>query len=224
MVSFGAPHQVALVAEVCASFCLDNGAYSAWRAGSPVTDWTDYFDWCREWLAHPGCDFAIIPDVIDGSETDNDDLLRLWESRSLPDGVPVWHLHESLGRLRSLLGRWRRVALGSSGEYAEIGTERWWHRMGEAMTVACDGHRRPLGRLHGLRMLAPTILSHIPLASADSTMVARNIGLDTEWRGRYAPRSRGVRASVLIDRIDHHAKASLWSGVHGHQMNLELLG
>ncbi len=83
--------------------------------------------------------------------------------------------------------------------------------------------------LHGLRMLNPTIFSYLPLSSADSTNVARNIGLDNKWDSPYCPRSREVRAIVLADRIERHAAANRWSGmVIGPQMNLkmnlELLG
>ena len=45
---------------------------------------------------HPGFDFAIIPDVIDGSEEENDDLLAEWR---FFDGISVYQLHESPDRL-----------------------------------------------------------------------------------------------------------------------------
>lgn len=225
MVSFYRPDQIAVVAEVCQSFALDNGAFSAWKAGEPVTDWEPYRIWAAEWLKHPGCDWVVIPDVIDGDEAANDRLIDWWvATQGTANAVPVWHLHESLDRLEMLVATWPRVALGSSGGFAKIGTVDWWQRMGEAMGVACDAERRPRTKLHGLRMLNPTVLSHIPLASADSTMVARNIGLDSRWSGTFTPASKTVRAVVLADRIEHHATAARWSGVHGHQMNLELLG
>lgn len=226
MVSFWRPDQVATVAEVCQSFALDNGAFSAWKHGTPIRDWTPYAAWADEWLRHPGCDWVVIPDVIDGSEQDNDDLIAWWRDRGMRDAwsVPVWHLHESIERLARLVAEWPRVALGSSGAYATVGTDEWWARMAEAMAVACDAERRPKTKLHGLRMLNPTVLSHLPLASADSTMVARNIGIDQRWRGTFTPASKGVRAAVLVDRIEHHAVAARWSGVFGHQMNFELLG
>ena len=95
-------------------------------------------------------------------------------------GVPVWHLHESLDRLDLLANAYSLVALGSSGEYASPDSPKWWARMAEVMECVCiDG--QPVTKLHGLRMLDPTILAHLPLASADSTNVARNIGLDSRW-------------------------------------------
>lgn len=224
-VSYFYPQQIGLVAAVCDSFGLDNGAFSAWRAGAPVKDWTPYVDWLQEWGAHPGCDFYLIPDVIDGSEQENDDLVDWWQGRNVPRlAVPVWHLHESLGRLERLAEEWPRVALGSSGAFRTPGRPHWWARMGEAMQVVCDHDRRPRVRLHGLRMLNNTIASHIPLSSADSTFVARKMGLDVKWRKKDDPRSPVVRGLLTAMNIEAHAKAVRWSGVHGHQLNAEIFG
>jgi hypothetical protein len=225
-VSFARPDQMNLIAEVAQSFILDNGAFAAWSTGQKL-DVPGFADWAREWHQHPGFDWLLIPDTIDGSEHDNDVLLASWWSDAhdlWPYSVPVWHLHESLERLQRLLAGFPRVALGSSGEYAEPETPRWWARMAEAMAVACDAHGRPRRRLHGLRMLSPTILSHVPLASADSTNVAANVGLDSRWTGAYAPATKAVRALVLADRIESHATAARWSGSAGVQKNLDLLG
>ncbi len=46
--------------------------------------------------------------------------------------------------------------------------------MAQAMAQACD-LGRPRVKLHGLRMLDVEVFSRLPLASADSTNVARNI-------------------------------------------------
>jgi hypothetical protein len=97
--------------------------------------------------------------------------------------------------------------------------------MSEMMDAICDVQGRPLTKLHGLRMLDPVIFSHLPLASADSCNVARNIGIDSRWNGNYAPRSKSVRAMILIDRIESHASAATWNRESaGVQHNLELLG
>jgi hypothetical protein len=226
MVSFWRDDSIDIVAEVCQSFCLDNGAFSAWKSGAKI-DWDDYMAWAEHWLLHPGCDFAIIPDVIDGTEQDNDNIVRRFENRHDRERwVPVWHLNESIGRLKSLAQSWPRVALGSSGEYSEIGTAAWWQKMGQALDCITDQDGRPWTRLHGLRMLDTGLFSYIPFASADSTNVARNIGMDQRWYGPYVPKTKRARASVMIDRIDSHACASHW--VKGkqivNQQNFELLG
>lgn len=100
-VSFRHPEQIALAMEVCQSFAVDNGAFSAWRSGEPVTDWTNYYAWVDDLRSHLAFDFAIIPDLIDGDEAANDALLEEWpwEGINAWIGAPVWHLHESLGRL-----------------------------------------------------------------------------------------------------------------------------
>ena len=137
--------------DVCQTVVFDNGAFTAWKQGEPITDWSGYYEWCREWCRHPAFAWAIIPDVIDGSEEDNDALLNEWDDTI--DGVQVWHLHESIERLDRLC-QWPRICLGSSGQYGTTGTPRWWKRMIEAMNVITDSDGKPRTRLHGLRMAA----------------------------------------------------------------------
>lgn len=208
------PEDIGTAAEVCQSFCVDNGAFSAWKSGKPITDWKDYYHWCKEWARHPAFDWAIIPDVIDGSEKDNADLIQEWHRKMWHpvhvQGVPVWHMHESLERLQRLVeGPFRRVALGSSGDYATAGTEHWWRRMAEAMTVACDEHGRPKARLHGLRMLDPAIFHRLPLASADSTNAVRNSSSYRRF-GMYAPPNASTRMGIIAERIEAHQSAAVW--------------
>lgn len=222
MVSFEHPDQIREAAEVCQSIVLDNGAFSAWRAGA-AHDFAGYVEWAGEWLRHPAVDWCVIPDVIDGDEAANDKLLAAWP-HELAFSVPVYHLHESLDRLARLVEDYPRVAFGSSGQYADPGNARWWGRMADVMRVACDEDGMPRAKLHGLRMLDPTIFSHIPLASADSCNVARNIGIDSRWTGAYAPASKTVRATILIDRIEAHGSASRWSGTGAGGSNGELFG
>lgn len=193
-------------AEVCQSMCFDNGAFTAWKSGEPITNWSGYYEWCREWSRHPAFDWAIIPDVIDGTEKDNDDLIREWDRKmwhpTYVQGVPVWHLHESLERLQRLVeGRYRRVAIGSSGQWATPGTDGWWDRIREAMAVACDEHGRPKAKLHGLRMLDPAVFERLPLASADSTNAVRNASNLSRY-GTYCPPNSGTRMHVNAERIE----------------------
>lgn len=197
------------VAEFAQSFCFDNGAFSVWKRGETL-DVEGYTRWAAEWARHPGFDWALIPDVIEGSEADNDALLRDWPQRLRDVGVPVWHMHESLGRLEALCGTWRTVALGSSGRWATPGTASWWQRMAEAMRVACDDQGRPLARLHGLRMLDPAIFTRLPLASADSTNAAVNCG-SLDRFGIYLPPTAAQRAAVIAERIEQHSSAPAWA-------------
>jgi len=211
-VSFAHPQQLDVALEVCQSFALDNGAFSAWRSGNPITDWTPYYDWVASLRRHPGFDFAVIPDVIDGDEEANDELLRDW-TFPVQDGAPVWHMHESIERLHRLASCWTRVCIGSSGEFATVGNAAWWGRMAEAMNAICDKNGHPPCKLHGLRMLNPDVFTRLPFASADSTNIAQNIGIDSAWKGTYQPATKEWRAMVMADRIEAHNSASSWEVV-----------
>lgn len=218
-VSFRHAGQLPMAMALCQSFAVDNGAFSAWRAGVPVADWSPYYAWVES-ARVPALDFAVIPDVIDGSESDNDALVEAWPFGML--GAPVWHLHESLDRLVRLAGAWPRVCLGSSGDYAKVGTPRWWVRMAEAVAAISDGQGRPATRLHGLRMLDARVVASVPLASADSTNIARNIGIDSAWTGRYQPATKEARALVLRNRIEAQQAPTTWSYVREYSGLLEL--
>lgn len=218
-VSFENPGQIALVAEVCQSFALDNGAFTAWTQGGSV-DVKAYVAWVQEWERHPGFDWALIPDVIDGTEQDNDTLLGDYRSAGgdLLKGVPVWHMHESLPRLKRLCNAWPRVALGSSGQWGTVGTMDWWKRMGEAMDAICDADGRPMAKLHGLRMLSTDVFQHLPLSSADSTNIARNHARE---RKRYAL-TEGMSALVMASRIEATNAAPRWARTYSPQLTMEI--
>jgi hypothetical protein len=212
MVSFAHPEQLPMIAEISQSFALDNGAFSAWRSGNPIKDWMPFRGWLEEWHRHPSFDWFLIPDVIDGDEHQNDELV--YEFREFDDAVPVWHLHEDATRIHRLIEMgFKRIAIGSSGEYRDIDTKRWWQRMNECMKFFCDSQGRPLVRIHGLRMLDPQIFRRFPFASADSTNAARNVGLDSRWKGTYAPMSKAVRGLVLADRIEAYQSAAEWTPI-----------
>lgn len=219
MVSFAHPEQITLAAEICQSVILDNGAFSAWKSKHEF-DVNGYAKWVEHWQRHPAVDWHVIPDVIDGNEKDNDDMLTDWP---LDGGVPVYHLHESINRLERLMS-FPRIALGSSGQWSNPGSREWWNRISEIASVLFDENGFPYTKLHGLRMLDPVIFSHLPLSSADSCNVARNVGIDQSWNGPYAPRSRSMRALILMDRIERHATARNWCGSNGVQQNFDLLG
>ena len=209
-VSFRYPEQLAMALEVCQTFAVDNGAFSAWKSGKPVTDWTGYYDWVSEIHRYPQFDFAVIPDVIDGSERDNDKLLWEFPWKYTPIGAPVWHMHESLERLALLSREWYRICIGSSGEYAVVGNQKWWTRMAEVMNIICDKNGRPICKLHGLRMLNPKVFTKLPFSSADSTNIAKNIGIDSAWKGTYTPPTKEARAMVMRQRIESHQASTFW--------------
>jgi hypothetical protein len=215
LVSFKEQRQTALALEIAQSVMFDNSAYALWTTGEKV-DVLAVADWSIQHERHPAHAGTIIPDDIDGSAFDNDKMIARWLSTHAESGIPVWHMNEDVERLRYLVrcsqGRvYPAVALGSSGQWATPGTDAWWSRMAEAMEVACDEQGRPLCKLHGLRMLSPSIFAHLPLASADSCNVARNIGIDKKWTGSYAPMTSAQRALVMAERIELAPAAATWS-------------
>ena len=208
-VSFQEKTLIGSAIELCQSFALDNGAFTAWKAGAEISDWTRYYEWVQDIARNPNFDFAVIPDVIDGSDADNDALLKEWPNPRL--GAPVWHMASSLDRLAKLAADYPRVCIGSSGQYSTVGSHQWWARMAAAMDVVCDQDGFPRTKLHGLRMLNPEVFSRLPLASADSTNVVRNLSMDSRWSGTYAPPNRAIRANVLRARIETVAAPTRWT-------------
>lgn len=203
-ISFAHSGQINLASEVCQSFAVDNGAFTAWKAaGKNKIDWKDYYEFVAVWKNHPGFDFAIIPDVIDGGEAENEALLDEWPHGDFY-GVPVWHMNESDDRFIRLCNEYPRVAIGSCGEYDVKRPNLAVSRMKDLIRHVTDLKGQPVAKLHGLRMLNPLIFTKLPLASADSTNVARNIGIDKAWSGAYSPASKETRASVLVERIESH--------------------
>ena len=206
LIPFPRQDDVGIASEVCQSFVFDNGAFTVWKQGGQL-DVDGYIAWCDEWHRHPGFDWALIPDVIQGDEAENDALLADWPGHIR--GVPVWHMHESIDRLVQLGHEWHTVALGSSGEWSSPGTGAWWDRMTAALNALCDERGRPPCRLHGLRMLDPNIFSKLPLSSADSTNAAVNSG-SLDRFGMYVPSTAAQRAAVIAERIEANNSAPVW--------------
>jgi hypothetical protein len=123
-------------------------------------------------------------------------------------------MHESLGRLERLASSYPRICIGSSGEFATVGTAAWWGQMARALRVLCDDEGRPMCKLHGLRMLNPEIFSRLPLSSADSTNIGQNIGKDVNWRsGVYlpvGPEIKDWRAVAMRNRIESQNAPACW--------------
>lgn len=219
LIPFARPDDLSAAMEYCQSFCLDNSAFSLWKKGGDV-DVSAYHKWVHSIAGHPGLDWCLIPDKIDGTEEQNADLVATWlRMGSRVKSVPVWHLHESLDWLDHLVKNFQTVALGSSGQWRTPGTSAWWARIAEAMQVACDSRGIPRTRLHGLRMLDPEIFRRLPLASADSTNAAVNCGSVSRF-GMYVPPTASQRAEVIAARIEMHNSANYWEGQQQFVMNI----
>ncbi len=206
LVPFPRQDDMGIVADVCQSFVFDNGAFSVWKKGGKL-DVDGYTAWVEQWHRHPGFDWALIPDVIDGDEAANDALLEAWLKELR--GVPVWHLQESLERLQRLAAGWPTVAIGSSGLWAHPGTAAWWKRMGSAMDAICDDQGRPACRLHGLRMLDPRNISEPALRFSRQHERCGERRSISRF-GMYAPPTAGQRANVIADRIESHDSSPIW--------------
>ncbi len=205
LVSFARPDQLDIVKAVCASYCLDNGAFSIWRKGGKLNP-RKFMQWAHSHGKQANFDFAFIPDIIDGSEDANDGLIQLWKEEATIQGVPIWHLDESLSKLERLSHEWPIVAFGSSGSYAQPGTQKWWARMAEALPMVCDDNK-PRCQLHGLRMMNPAIFTHIPFTSVDSTNATQNgsaranaMDLPHAWQG----------STVIAWRLEQYSSPELW--------------
>jgi hypothetical protein len=202
-VSHWRPDDVERCHRIGQGVMLDNGAFSAWMANKPITDWAPFYAWAEEWLAYP-TSWAVIPDVIAGTDADNDALIAQWPHGTR--GAPVWHMHEPIDRLKALCDAWPRVCIGSSAEYAEVGADNWHARMNEAMNAICKTGRVPTW-LHMLRGMAAAQWGY-PFASVDSTDIARN-------------HNRGIPAAKMAERWDAMQCSPYWAPVALQQ---DLLG
>ena len=92
-VSFADPRDIWICHEIGQSVMIDNGAFTYWKRNklrqAPM-DWDAYYSWVRPWLDYETT-WAVIPDVIDGSEADNDALIVEWRIEELS--------HESSGSI-----------------------------------------------------------------------------------------------------------------------------
>lgn len=177
-ISFADPRDVAVCHDIGQSVMIDNGAFTFWmrnRVQSTARTWSAYYQFVRPWLDYQTT-WCVIPDVIDGSEEENDALIQEWCSKVGVMGwkaAPVWHVHESLDRLDYLIAGWPRVCFGSSGEYAGIGTAKWNNRINATFNHICKGSGVPPAWIHMLRGMSLSG-SVYPFASVDSTDIARN--------------------------------------------------
>lgn len=212
LVSFAHPEQLNIVIQVCQSFVLDNGAFSQWKKTGGKIDYDGYLEWVHGLYRVPNFDWCLIPDIIDGTEEENRNLIERW-LKDVPfiNSVPVWHLHESFEYLHWLVKEFDIIAIGSSGQWSSPGSDIWWNRMESVMESICDSDGVPYCKIHGLRMLNPKIFTQLPLASADSTNAAINNKFIKKF-GMYVPPSAGARAAIIASRIEAHNSATFWGG------------
>ena len=182
-VSYARPDDLKRCLRLGQSLMLDNGAFSAKTRGLPF-DRNGFYEWVEPLLAHPH--WGVVPDVIDGSEDEQREMVKSWPFRK-EMGIPVWHLGLSISYLIELCDAWGRVCFGSAGEFWQIGTSKWCHRMDEAFNALVNTYGRQSPWVHGMRMLGQSS-GPWPLASADSTNVALHHAEHLECAGCMAKR------------------------------------
>jgi hypothetical protein len=199
---------------------VDNGAFSLHKQGISSRDESyleGYEAWAAEILERCPQAIAVIPDVIDGSEAENAEMVRttLLDSER---AMPIWHMHESLDYLLYLCEGFEYVGIGSSGQYWQCGSPAWQARIAEAFAAIDKWEAESNGayirpRLHMMRAQSQAHL--YPFDSSDSTNVAMN-------HGRYRAEGDGH-----VERFAERASAKIraTSGPAAeHQIKRPLLG
>jgi hypothetical protein len=199
-VSFYRPEQVERVHDQAQAVMLDNGAFSAFTQGKPVSDWSAYYDWSDRWLDYPTT-WAVIPDVIDAGTQEQDALLREWPHGER--GAPVWHMDEPIDRLVRLSEEWPRVCIGSTAEFWQILSEPWTRRMDSAWTALAAAHTRTpnIHMLRGMQLCS----REWPFASADSTNIAQNHNRPQNTPRKMADKLDAIQTPARwIPRLQQH--------------------
>jgi hypothetical protein len=145
----------------------DNGAFSVYTKNLAFNK-DGYIKWLDDKLY--GANWAIIPDVIDGSVEDQRSYTKGWPY-PLHLSCAVWHMALPLSWLEELINTYPRIAFGSSGQYWKVNSPEWQQRADEAWEMIEKSNTRPwVHMMRGLKLSG----MRWPFASADSTNVARN--------------------------------------------------
>ncbi|PZQ59251.1 MAG: hypothetical protein DI570_16455 [Phenylobacterium zucineum] len=176
-VSYFRPDQITLLVTLALVLMIDNGAFSAWKKGLVLDAayWRAFYDFVIRWLpqADPRSWF-VIPDVIDAGTQEQDALIRECPAELLNRGAPVWHMDEPISRLLRLIEAHPRVCIGSTAEFAVVGSPAWRARMDEVWDeiIRTFGAVPIIHMLRGMQCFLPTF--DYPFDSGDSTDIGRN--------------------------------------------------
>lgn len=192
-VSFAEPRDADWCVANGQSVMWDNGAYTFFKLGAirSADHAKRFYEWVEPKLAPPH--WAVIPDVIDGPEEQQRELMKSWPF-GLFLGAPVWHMGLSMDYLLELSDEWPRLCFGSSGKYWVIGSQAWERRCDEAFNALSKRH----GSLPWIHMLRGLALAgdRWPFASADSVNVARNFKDSNTCPERMARRIDAVQCPI----------------------------
>ncbi len=181
LVSFARMDQLKYIMGAASSVYFDNGAFSDWKKNDkvnrPPSHWAKYYALVMAYYSR--IDGFFIPDVIEGSEEQNDVLVDSLPSSIACKAIPVWHSVESLDRLERLCRRFDKVALGFCGPHEKIYSHAAFERLQEVFEFIYVKKRIDV-KVHGLRMLDSRVLGRFPFSSADSAYVSVNVPKDRQ--------------------------------------------
>lgn len=198
---------------------VDNGAFTHWKQNDGAKIDEPYMDgfeaWANDIMARCDQAIAVIPDVIGGTELENDELINQcwldWDRCMV-----VWHLHEGIERLLRLCENFNYVAFGSSGDFKDPGTPAWHARIKEAFAAIDKWEAESEGayirpRFHMMRAQS---LAHLyPFDSSDSCNVAMNHNRQLEKKGhniaQFAGRIDRKIQDSAGDEAEHQEKRPL---------------
>jgi hypothetical protein len=225
MVSFARPDQLKTILKtVGAKVVLDNGAFSVWKKAKKQQD---VVDWGKYWTAYylfvmtyiSSIDWFIVPDVIEGNEKENQDLIDSIPSSLRHKAVPVWHSDESIDKLIKLCLEFKIVAIGCCGESGVIRSKEWSSKMNKAFS-AIYIERQLTVKIHGLRMLDGRAMIQYPFDSCDSTNVAINVPKD---KARYPEvKCKLARTAILKGAIEQVKPPSIQEWVSNFRGEVQL--
>jgi len=216
---------IRLVGQGDGVLLVDNGAYSAWKAGTDTMNDESYLEGFAEWANDIAarCPQAVIvlPDVIDGTHEQNAQLVC--ETMAMFDfdserTMPIWHMHEPISYLLHLCEGFGYVGFGSSGEYASPNCPAWHARITEAFAAIDKWEAESEGafirpRIHMMR--AQSMAHLYPFDSSDSTNLAINHNRQRRTSGDDIP--------AVAKRINDKIQASAGPEAE-HQTKRPLLG
>lgn len=176
LVSYHRMDQLKFVLDNARLVVFDNGAFSDWMKNDCVNRdsvwWAGYY--AKVLSIYSRIKWFLIPDVIEGSEEENDKLIESVPSSLRDKGVPVWHSVESLERLGRLCREYDIVAIGLCGIHKKTMSKVAQARLEEVFRYIYLEQRIDV-KIHGLRMLDGRVLGKFPFYSADSSFVAINV-------------------------------------------------
>jgi len=203
LIPFKRPEDMQLAKDVCKGFVIDNSAFSYWTSGGEL-DYDRYVAFVEK-HQHPKLLWSVIPDIIGGSEEDNDKYLNRWPPHL--NGIPVYHMHHPVDRLVRMARTYPTIGIGAYTS-GRPNSKLWWARINVIMEAICV-NGIPLCNLHGFRLMNPAIFTRIPLVSADSTSVVRNSNQVKRF-GMYVPLTAAKRSNTIAEIIENSDSPLVW--------------